>query len=146
MVFKAGMTYFPKKKGISLLFHKDNHGDTPFQLACEKYGKEKVIEVIENVLADCSNTPYNTAHALISAAIDDDIDLDGVFFLLRREPDVLQKLLFPASSDNNNDNNNDNDNKNNSGNDHDKDDDDDGSPELVEIRKRKRGRTINDQL
>ena len=109
-------------------------------MACKEHGKENVIEVIENVLvvADCcsnNNTPYNTAHALISAAIDDDIHLDGVFFLLRREPDVLQKLLFPAGSDNANDN----DNDNNSGNDHDKADDDDSSPELVETRKRKRG-------
>ena len=72
---------------------------------------------------------------MISAAINDNIDLDGVFFLLRREPDVLQKLLFAAGSDSTNDN----DNDNNSGNDHDKDDDDDdGSLELVE-RKRKSG-------
>ena len=37
--------------------------------------------------------PYNIADALITAAIDETIHLDCVYFLLRREPDILHKLL-----------------------------------------------------
>ena len=52
------------------------------------------MKVIESILAESSDNPYNTtAHALISASIDEHIHLDGVYFLLRREPDVLPKLL-----------------------------------------------------
>ena len=40
------------------------------------------------------------SHASMSAAIDGDIDLDGVYFLLHSEPDVSQKLLFAVASDN----------------------------------------------
>ncbi|OEU23302.1 hypothetical protein FRACYDRAFT_267497 [Fragilariopsis cylindrus CCMP1102] len=44
---------------------------------------------------DDSNTsgPYNIVDALVTAAIDENIHLDCVYFLIRREPDVLQKLL-----------------------------------------------------
>ena len=59
--------------------------------------------------------PYNTADALIMAAIDVDIHLDCVHFLLRRHPDVLHQLsssttTTPAAAatldPNNNSNNN----------------------------------------
>ena len=90
------MRYFPKKKGIHFLFLRSRFGrayKTPFYVACEKYGREEVLKSIEKVLVDCSNNPYDTAEALVLAAINDEIDLDCVFFLLRREPDVLAKLL-----------------------------------------------------
>ena len=93
VVLKAGIHYFPKKKGIGLLFRKNGDGDTPFQLACEEHGKEEVMEVIESALADCSDNPCNIAHALISATVDEKIDLDGVYFLLRREPGVVRCCL-----------------------------------------------------
>ena len=70
-------------------------------------GIEKVMGVIDSILAYCysnssNNQPYNMAHshASMSAAIDGDIDLDGVYFLLHSEPDVSQKLLFAVASDN----------------------------------------------
>jgi hypothetical protein len=40
-----------------------------------------------------SDTPINTVEALVMSAIDETVRLDCVYFLLRREPDVLQKLL-----------------------------------------------------
>jgi hypothetical protein len=58
-----------------------------------------------------------TIDALITAAIDKNIHLDCVYFLLRREPDILQKLLLSQQTEgvvtttvkldpNNNNNNN----------------------------------------
>lgn len=127
VVFKAGIHYFPKKKGIGLLFRKDRDGDTPFQLACEEHGIEEAMKVIESALADCSpDKPYSTAHALVSATIDEKIDLDGVYFLLRREPDVLQTLLLSARQS-------DNDGSENNG-----DSDDDGSLTSTTDKTRKR--------
>ena len=46
---------------------------------------------------DDADGPYNIVDALITACIDENIHLDCVYFLLRREPDVLQNLL-PSSS------------------------------------------------
>merc|ERR1711907_782393 len=67
LVFKAGIRYFPRRKGINLLFQKNRVytteddffklGDTPFTVACEHYGSEQAIKVIEDVLVDCSNEP-----------------------------------------------------------------------------------------
>ena len=94
VVFEAGIRYFPKKKGISILFSKDEDDDTPFQDACNNHGREKVVKIIEDTLTYYhSDTPLNIADALLSAAIDDSIHLDCVYFLLRRQPDVLQKML-----------------------------------------------------
>ena len=94
VVFEAGIRYFPKKKGISILFSKDEDDDTPFQDACNNHGREKVVKIIEDTLTYYhSDTPLNIADTLLSAAVDDDIHLDCVYFLLRRQPDVLQKML-----------------------------------------------------
>jgi hypothetical protein len=114
LVFEYGIRYYPKKKGIHLLFHKNDNfsiQDTPFQIACDKLGYEKVMEVVEDTLARHSDTPINVAEALVSAAIDKNIQLDCVYFLLLRQPDILQTLLSQSSATvaatNNNNNNND---------------------------------------
>jgi hypothetical protein len=94
VTFEAGIRYFPKKKGISLLFYKTEGDDTPFQDFCNVHPREKVLKIIEDTLTYYhSDTPLNIADTLLSAAIDDSIHLDCVYFLLRRQPDVLQKLL-----------------------------------------------------
>jgi hypothetical protein len=59
--------------------------------------------------------------ALLLAAIDEGVHLDCVYFLLRREPDILQKLLSStlpsavAAESNNSNNNNTNDDDDNGG-------------------------------
>ncbi|OEU14838.1 hypothetical protein FRACYDRAFT_241395 [Fragilariopsis cylindrus CCMP1102] len=98
LVFEYGIRYYPHKKGICLLFRKDDDDDTPFQLACGKFGYKEVMKGIEDTLARYSDTPINISEALVMSAIDEDIHLDCVYFLLRREPDVLVKLLSPSSS------------------------------------------------
>ncbi|OEU23277.1 hypothetical protein FRACYDRAFT_267493 [Fragilariopsis cylindrus CCMP1102] len=105
LVFEYGIRYYPKKTGICLLFKKVDDDVTPFQEACERYGCDRVRNAVKDTLRDCqrrrseednSNStsgPYNIADALITAAIDETIHLDCVYFLLRREPDILHKLL-----------------------------------------------------
>ena len=105
-VFEAGIRYYPRKGGIGLLFRKNNIRYTPFYLACGNFGHEQVMEVVEDTIAHCyassDNTPpLNIEEALLSAVIDENIHLDCVYFLLRREPDLLLKLLpqlLPSSS------------------------------------------------
>jgi hypothetical protein len=51
MVFEYGIRYFPRKKGIGLLFRKHIYFiETPFECACEKFGYEQVMQVIEETL------------------------------------------------------------------------------------------------
>ena len=98
VVFAAGIHHFPNKKGIGFLFRKDRNGETPFQTVCTRYGSEEIMKVIENTLTDSSHNPDNTADALLSASVDEIIHLDGVYFLLRRQPDLLVKLLSSVGS------------------------------------------------
>lgn len=103
LVFETGIRYFPKKKGISLLFQKriedetPETPETPFVTACSNYGLKGVIKVIEKCLSDCSDKPNSFPEAFLSAAVNEDIHLDCAYFLLRRDPDMLQNLL-PAST------------------------------------------------
>jgi hypothetical protein len=131
LVFEYGIRYFPEKKGINLLFRKTCNDITSFGLAHCQYGtSDELMKVMEDTPISSSSsesTPQlNIAEALIMAATDENIELDGVYFLLRREPDVLQQLLSstPAAvaatmdSNNNIDNeknhiNNDNDENSN---------------------------------
>jgi hypothetical protein len=92
------------------------------------------MNIIEDILLDCQSSdddntgPCNVVDALIAAAIDDNIHLDCVYFLLQRQPDLLVTLLSSTPvaaavtvSNNNNKNDDDDD-------DDDEDEDDDDKP------------------
>jgi hypothetical protein len=112
-VFEYGIRYFPKKKGINLLFKINEYNNTPFQLACGKFGYEEVMKVVEDTLTLCYSSstvdnsspppPLNIVEALIMAAIDENIHLDCVYFLLRRQPDVLGSITDTDTGNNNED-------------------------------------------
>jgi hypothetical protein len=60
-----------------------------------------VMNTIEEALihsspSDSITPPLNIVEALIMAAIDENIHLDCIYSLFRREPDILQKL--PSST------------------------------------------------
>ena len=86
-VFEVGMFHYPMEMGG--LFHKNSSGETSFQLACDKYGKKEVKKTIDGVLNIQQNTDIDIAKALIYAATETVVGLDGIYFLLRREPSVL---------------------------------------------------------
>jgi len=105
IAFGYGIRYYPFKKGITLLFQKNNEDNTPFQFACQKYGRDEVMNAVDATLARYSQeTPLNSVEALMVAAADENIHLDCSYFLLRREPDVLVRLLSGPHSNNNNNN------------------------------------------
>ena len=120
MVYEYGICYYPKNKGINLLFKKeeddeddeddkddkddkddyDEDNQTPFQAVCKKFGYVQVMKVIEDTLiryTSSDNTPINFVEALLIAAIDDNIHLDCVYFILRRHPDLLVTLLSSST-------------------------------------------------
>lgn len=106
-VLEEGIRRFPERRGVCFLFRnvEDAHPCTPFSVACECFGRAEALKAAENALAKCSDEPLvNTAAATVLAAVDDAVSLDGVYFLLRRQPDTLQKLL--SGKNNNSDVNN----------------------------------------
>ena len=104
-VFDYIIRYYPTKKGISLLFKKDNNNDTPFQDACGDLGREEVMKVVEETLCRYLDTTLDIVEALVLAATDETVHLDCVHFLLTREPDMLVKLLSRSTDNNDNDDN-----------------------------------------
>jgi len=104
VVFDYVIRYYPKKLGVTLLFQKTNNGVTPFQSVCKKYGCTAVLEVVEEVLTryhSQETTQLDSIEALLSAAINKNLHLDCAYFLLRRQPDVLIRLLSGPRSNNN---------------------------------------------
>ena len=100
-LFDYFIRYFPYKKGISMLFRTNPFGyeeRSPFSIACgystTPSQQKDVMEVVDAVLARYhSTTPINTIEALMLTATNPTIDLDGVYFLLRRQPEVLLKMM-----------------------------------------------------
>ena len=128
IVFEYCIRYYPRTKGIALVFRKEEEDsdkriddalsttgslflltgstwsdklETPFQYACKKFGSDTVLKVIEDILIRYSTegTPLHVVEALIPAAIDDNIHLDCVNFLLRREPGILTSLVSTSSEE-----------------------------------------------
>merc|ERR1712183_102674 len=107
IVLDYGIRYYPLTKGISILFQKDSRRETPLQVACNKFKQNYVMDVVEETLVRyySPTTPINSMDALMLAAIDEHIHLDGVYFVLRGQPDVLTRMLPPRLTNNNNNSN-----------------------------------------
>jgi hypothetical protein len=51
VVFDTAICYYPKKKGINLLYRKHFHDDdASFEGTCENFGYEQVMKVVEDTL------------------------------------------------------------------------------------------------
>ena len=103
LLFKYFIRYYPFKKGILHLFQNMHtwgiaEQRTPLQIACgtpcNPSKRKKYMDVVEDVLSQYSgSTPINATDAIIAAAIDPSIHLDGLFFLMRRQPDALISMI-----------------------------------------------------
>jgi len=109
-VLEMAIRYFPYKKGISLLFLKDNKNDWPLRIACDehRFGRVKSLEAIEASMTIYSTTKsvdnsdgtspiLNILEAIIYAAIDVNIHIGCVYFILRRQPDIISRQQYAIS-------------------------------------------------
>ena len=118
VVLDSVIRFYPRWKGINTLFQKTNSfvWPVPFEVACDKLTRAAVMNIVEETLVRYTTTNGlvndNTGNAMILAATDDRISLDGLFFLIRRQPDSMLSMLRHR----NNNNNNDRINTNNTGN------------------------------
>ena len=98
MVLDAYFWYYPRWKGLHALFSLDNYGDTPFQKACNTLTRAAVMEVVDDILVryTTNNELLHTndnGNAMLVAAIDDTISLDGLYFSIRRQPATMLSML-----------------------------------------------------
>lgn len=114
----AGIHTIAKNNGSLLLFRCNTISFpyyhpymTPFYRFMNRWShkqeeNQERLDAIHNALNDpilcCHHPSYDTTHVIVEAATSDQISLDGVFFFLRREPDVLQKLLLCGNHTTNN--------------------------------------------
>jgi len=93
-VFELGIHHFPTKFGF--LFHMDNRDRTPFGMACDKFGRDQVVNAVENVLSMNSYSSKTILEFLVSLAVDESVHLNGVYFLLRRDPCLMARTVSGA--------------------------------------------------
>ena len=95
-VCDAVFRFYPKWRGMQILHQKTtiHRGRTPFRIACKRIGHTAVTQIVEETLARYSDTVLpDIPKALILAATDERIHLDCVYFLMKRQPDVVLGLL-----------------------------------------------------
>ena len=105
VVLEAGMRHYAPKLGFVFYKIRDENGDeslgeeglgiTAYRLACARYGTEKVTnEVLDRISQYYpATTTTSVGSCLLSLATDDEINLDGLYLFLRREPAALAQLL-----------------------------------------------------
>ncbi|OEU09074.1 hypothetical protein FRACYDRAFT_248933 [Fragilariopsis cylindrus CCMP1102] len=97
IVIQAGLRYFPEK--LAFVFCKGTHRNrddgkkrtrTPFRLACNKHGQEKVmnevLDCIANYCAASASPSTMESSLLMTAVTDESIHLEGLYTLLRKDP------------------------------------------------------------
>jgi len=89
-VFDLTMHHFPLR--IGWLFRKDSYGETPFQKASMKYGKNNVRTILDDALNNQSRNDENfILKSYVIAATDDAVDVECDYILLNRDPTILQQ-------------------------------------------------------
>lgn len=87
LIFELGLLYFPFEVGF--LFHRNT-----FQLACKKFGAESVRDLVDGEISNSLRQKKNGLQDMVfSAAINNEISLDGLYILFRRDPIAIMSKL-----------------------------------------------------
>lgn len=101
-VFEAGLLHYPEKLGF--VFHLGQNGrkmrSTAYGRACKKYGEESVRKEILDRFIQHPTTKKDSI--LLSVAADEEIALDGLYLLLRRDPAAVLRMRGAADNDDGN--------------------------------------------
>ncbi|OEU17946.1 hypothetical protein FRACYDRAFT_238377 [Fragilariopsis cylindrus CCMP1102] len=131
LALKAGVRHFPNE--IGYLFHKNNNGITPYDLACNQYTEDVTLNIVRQICYPDRNSDGgqddddddDTSHAgldsllggfmktkkmvplksFLLATIDNDIKIDSLYIQLCQDPNMIQKLILLVEKDNDTDNN-----------------------------------------
>jgi len=93
-VFTLTMEHFPLR--IGWMFRKDTYGETPFQKASSKYGKDNIKTILDEALNNQSQHDENfILKSYVIAASDESVDVECDFILLSRDPSIALQTLQP---------------------------------------------------
>ena len=100
-LLELGLLYYPEE--IGFLFHRDNllemRPKPAFPTACRILGRDKVVRVVNESISKYIRGRRDTFHKLVFvAATKDEILLDGLYLLVRRDPAALITLLSKGMS------------------------------------------------
>ena len=92
LIFELGLLYFPSEVGF--VFHKNKFYRSTFSLACEKFGTKPITQLIDDEISNYLKQNKNRQQDMLSsAASNDEISLDGLYILFRRDPiGIMSKL------------------------------------------------------
>lgn len=94
---QLGFIYFPNEFGF--MFHTDQQsGMTPFKYLSETYNlREQFSQLCFRLFREPENSiteyPWKKKEALMMLATDDKVHLDGLYSMVRQDPNLLQHLL-----------------------------------------------------
>jgi len=95
-VFKSTLKRYPRELG--LLFIKNNKGETPYQLMKKKRGKARAWKTVKSCLSGPASkinmhemNPKTNLYPFLFAAAVDNSELDMVYYLLRRNPIIVER-------------------------------------------------------
>lgn len=94
-LLELGLLHYPEE--IGFLFHRDNLFPRPkpaFRKACRIFGRDKVVRVVNESISKYIRGQRDTFHKLVFiAATKDEILLDGLYLLVRRDPATLMSFF-----------------------------------------------------
>jgi hypothetical protein len=99
MAFKAGLQFFPEDLGF--LFHENKEEKTAFQLAIERFGKDKTWNCVDEHFEQAHGTGITDRNSIsnmypfMHAAS----DLNATFYLVRRGPTFAAEILEAGEKD-----------------------------------------------
>ena len=103
IILEAGLHHFPTKFGF--LFHEGASNElSPFYNACRNFGKDATTRILDSVFEDAQHLFSSeniswSAGVFRSAAFDEDCQLEGMYYVLRRDPAMLRQLFGSSLED-----------------------------------------------
>ena len=96
------MHHFGKETGIRMLCKTDNLNKTPLRIACKQFDCQDVMKIVKDTLVGYPNPPLNSASLMIHTATHQQKfnHLDCVYFLIRRQPDIVMGWRLPVTDKN----------------------------------------------
>ena len=94
---QLGLIYFPNKFGF--MFHIDQQsGMTPFKYLCDKYNlRDQFSQLFFRLFREPEDSitayPWKKKEAFMMLVTNDKVHLDGLYSMLRQDPNLLQHLL-----------------------------------------------------
>ena len=104
VALEAGLKHYPEELGF--IFQKNSSGETAYELVFDRFGKDEAWRNIEKCFEETRNVkmvernPMTSMYPfMLAAAPEETGDLNMLYYLLRRDPEVLYRVSDVDSLD-----------------------------------------------